>query len=87
VAVKTAYSRCGALSTHCTYTPHHGSPQYLFPVRRSVFRALEQRFPLYGEMYDLVKSVSPRPDLPGAESRRWFRTMGDEIKRSIFATP
>jgi hypothetical protein len=52
-----------------------------------VFRALEQRFPLYGEMYDLVKSVSPRPYLLGAESRRWFRTMGDEIKRSIFATP
>ena len=63
------------------------SPQYLFPVRRSVFRALEQRFPLYSEMEKLSAGAETRPFLLGAESRRWFRTMGPAIRRQVFATP
>lgn len=61
------------------------SPQYLFPVRRSVFRALEQRFPLYGDLEELSAGAETRPFLLGAGSRPWLRTIGADIKRQVFA--
>ena len=63
------------------------SPQYLFPVRRSVFRALEQRFPLYGDLEELSAGAETRPFLLGAGSRPWLWTIGADIRRQVFATP
>ena len=67
------------------------SPQYLFPLRRSVYDELTPRYPLYARMYELIgadagSSTEPRPFRLGADARHWLDTMGPVVKRQVFAT-
>ncbi len=69
-------------------TPEDDSPQYLMPVRRSVFKELEKRFPLYGEMYELVSGpATPRLFRIGPNSKDWLAAMKSQIRDEIFAAP
>jgi thiamine pyridinylase len=63
------------------------SPQYVFSVRRSVYKALAPRFPLYARMYELIggEGAEPRPFRLGADARHWLRAMGPVVKRQVFA--
>lgn len=59
------------------------SPQFLMPVRPSIFTALEQQDPMYGEMYRLVSEGKPVLFKINAQSRRWLAAMKDAIKAAI----
>ncbi len=65
-------------------------PQYVFPVRRSVYDELAPRYPLYRRMYELIgapagSSAEPQPFRLGAGMDRWLDTMGPVIKKHVFA--
>ncbi len=59
-------------------------PQYLLPTRHSVFRSLELAFPLYAEMYEMVKSDEAVLFRLGADGRAWLPAMKAVIYRLIF---
>src|SRR5262249_33820227 len=61
-------------------TKGYDAPQYLMPVRTSVFRQMEKDFPLYGRMYTLVKASSPRLFRMGPDSRPWLNSMKSKIR-------
>lgn len=72
------------------------APQYLFPVRRSVYDELAPRYPLYARMAELIGaapgsaatpggSAEPQPFRLGAEMDRWLDMMGPVIKKQVFA--
>ena len=63
------------------------APQYLMPVRRSVFEALQKTYPLYGEMYRLVTEGDPGLFRIGPDSRDWLAATKDQIRDRIFAAP
>lgn len=68
-------------------TSEDDDPQYLMPVRHSVFEELEPTFPLYGEMYRLVTEGRPELFRIGADSRDWLAAMKDRVRDEIFAAP
>ena len=56
-----------------SFGPYEGQgPQYLMPVRHSVFRELGARFPEYEEMYEMVQGIQPV-----------LFKMGDEVRNNI----
>ncbi|MEK8016817.1 MAG: thiamine pyridinylase [Candidatus Parabeggiatoa sp.] len=59
------------------------SPQYLMPVRRSVFSKL-WHYPLYRKMYRLVKNKNPRMFKIGDQSRQWLNHTKRAIQDKIF---
>jgi thiamine pyridinylase len=68
-------------------TGGYNYPQYLMPVRPSVFKALESSFPLYGKMYRMVNESSPNLFRISADSRIWLANMKKQIRVHIFAAP
>ena len=68
-------------------TPGHEDPQYLMPVRRSVFEELEKTFPLYGKMYRMVTEGHPGLFRIGPDSRDWLAATKSQIRDEIFAAP
>ena len=63
------------------------SPQYLMPVRDSVFQELGQSFPLYREMRQMVESVQPRLFRLGPSARSWLEGQKSAIRARIQAEP
>jgi thiamine pyridinylase len=61
------------------------SPQYLMPVRRSVFSKL-WHYPLYRKMYRFVKNQNPRMFKIGKQSRQWLNHTKSAIQDKIFDT-
>jgi thiamine pyridinylase len=59
------------------------SPQYLMPVRRSVFSKL-WNYPLYRKMYRLIKHKEPKMFKIGADSRIWLNQNKQAIQDKIF---
>jgi thiamine pyridinylase len=59
-------------------------PQYLMPVRRSVFKALGEKFPLYEKMYRMVMESNPHLFRIGTDSRGWLKALKGAIKEQIF---
>lgn len=65
-------------------TAKYNYPQYLMPVRRSVFKALGKKFPLYEKMYRMVTESNPHLFRIGADSRGWLKALKGAIKEQIF---
>lgn len=61
-------------------------PQYIMPVRHSVFAKLGAKFPLYVKMYDLVKQSDPKLFRIGPNSRDWLKSMKSKVRDEVFAT-
>ena len=62
-------------------------PQYLMPVRTSVFQQLGSQFPIYSKLYQMVSSVSPILFKLDANSKEWLQKMKPTIKNMIMADP
>ena len=62
-------------------------PQYLMPVRASVFRDLSRQFPLYRRMHGLVSSATPHLFRLGPTSRKWLTDMKKTIQEEIMQPP
>ncbi len=60
-------------------------PQYLMPVRHSVFKAMSASYPLYGEMYRMVADGRPGLFRIGPDARAWLEKLKGEIKSQIYA--
>lgn len=58
-------------------------PQYLMPVRTSVFQQLGAKFPQYKAMQALVQSLNPRFFRLGPNSRNWLKLNKDGIQQQI----
>jgi len=54
-------------------------PQYLMPVRPSVFDSLSQTYPKYEEMKNMVETSNATLFSLDANSRAWFDTMQEKI--------
>lgn len=61
----------------------HDSPQYLLPVRKSVFVNLQNEYPLYGRIYGLVQQSNPKTFQIGPTSKEWLKQNKDGIKEQI----
>ncbi|MDJ0601675.1 MAG: thiamine pyridinylase [Crocosphaera sp.] len=55
-------------------------PQYLMATRPSIFQTLERKFPLYGEMYQLIEDNDPVMFKLNSESRDWIASMKNIIR-------
>lgn len=62
-------------------------PQYLMPVRHSVFKTLSENFPLYEKMYQLVTQTNPKLFRLGNHAKEWLHKMKHTVKQTIFAEP
>lgn len=62
-------------------------PQYLMPVRHSVFKTLSAANATYKAMYDMVNGTSPILFNLGPESRAWSTAMRSNIVNMIKANP
>jgi len=69
--------------------PTTGSPcpQYLMPVRKTVFARMRRDFPLYGQMFEFVIRSDPRLFRLGVNSRPWLTAMKSRIKEQILSLP
>ncbi len=61
------------------------TPQYLIPMRTSVFATLKQRYSLYERIHRLMTNQSLRVFRMGTHSRSWLNTTKDAINQQIFA--
>ncbi len=61
----------------------HRSPQYLLPVRHSVFNKLAQQDELYGRLYAMVQTSEPSLFNFGANARAWTEAIKADISHSI----
>lgn len=60
-------------------------PQYLMPVRKSVFEALQENDRLYKQMYALVLNSNPRMFRMGPASRTWLKSVKSSIRQQILS--
>ncbi|MCG8420968.1 MAG: thiamine pyridinylase [Proteobacteria bacterium] len=68
-------------------SPDAPVPQYLMPVRKSVFQRLAAKFPLYGQMYTMATTVQPRLFRLGPGSRPWLEGTKSSIRAEVFEAP
>jgi len=61
------------------------NPQFLMPVRYSVFQSLGNEFSQYENMYRLVQSLNPKAFRLGTTSRPWLEGNKDSIRQQILA--
>lgn len=64
------------------------SPQYLMPVRESVFKELGKKYPIYNAMHTLLirEKMEPRMFTMGPDSRAWIEANKSAIQKAIFNT-
>jgi thiamine pyridinylase len=70
-----------------SFGPTQGAnyPQYLMPVRKSVFEALQTGDPLYQQMYALVSKSNPRMFRIGPASRMWLKITKGPIRQQVLS--
>jgi thiamine pyridinylase len=70
-----------------SFGPTQGAnyPQYLMPVRKSVFEGLQTGDSLYQQMYSLVQASNPRMFRIGSASRAWLKTVKSPIRQQILS--
>lgn len=68
-------------------TQGYDYPQYLMPVRTSVFAALRQNDPIYQRMYDLVSKSNPHMFRIGPNSKPWLSANKSGIRQKILSVP
>ena len=61
----------------------YDNPQYLLPVRKSVFVNLQKDYPLYKRIYELLLKSNPKTFHIGPSSREWLNQNKDGIKEQI----
>jgi thiamine pyridinylase len=66
-------------------SPAANYPQYLMPVRKSVFEALQRNDTLYRRMYNLVLNSNPRMFRIGSNSRTWLKSAKSPIRQQILS--
>lgn len=59
-------------------------PQYLMPVRVSVFNFLSLQFPKYREMKKVVMEADPTLFVLGENSKPWIESIKNQIKQSYY---
>jgi thiamine pyridinylase len=65
-------------------TKTYPAPQFLMPVRWSVFSRLMKQDPLYVQMFALAAENNPRLFRLGPDARLWIKNTKAAIKQSIF---
>lgn len=65
-------------------TPENNYPQYLMPVRHSVFYILGKEFPIYNKMYQMVIKCDPHLFRIGPDSKTWLKALKGDIKDQVF---
>lgn len=62
------------------------APQYLMPVRHSVFKHLSKDLPMYAKMYDIILKAEPQavPFRLGTNARTWLKLNKKIIKQKVF---
>jgi thiamine pyridinylase len=60
-------------------------PQYLMPVRNSVFEALQKNDRLYQQMYKLVSNSNPHMFRIGPDSRTWLKSTKSAIRQQLLS--
>lgn len=68
-------------------TEGYDYPQYLMPVRKSVFAALRQIDPIYQRMFDLVSKSNPHMFRIGPNSKPWLSANKAGIRQKILSVP
>jgi len=63
----------------------NGLPQYLMPVRTSVFQQLGTTYPVYKAMYNLILSLNPKFFRLGPTSRNWLNGNKNGIRQVILS--
>ena len=63
------------------------NPQYLMPVRQSVFNTLKSEWPMYAVMDSIVNSCSPNVFKLGSDSRTWLSDNKSQIRDTITTLP
>lgn len=58
----------------------NSSPQYLMAVRPSVFKALSEYFPIYNDMYSMVRDSNPIMFKLPSNSKQWLESMKKTIR-------
>lgn len=59
-------------------------PQYLLPVRRSVYQKLSNDFPVYKKLYELIsKEKNIHTFRIGSTSREWIESAKDKIRNNL----
>jgi thiamine pyridinylase len=63
-------------------------PQYLMPVRKSVFKELGKKYPIYRAMHVLLikEKIRPRMFTMGPDARGWLKANKRAIHEAIFNT-
>ena len=61
------------------------NPQYLMPVRQSVFEALGAQWPMYRKMDSIVTYSDPKPFRIGPDSREWLNKNKSAIREKIIS--
>jgi thiamine pyridinylase len=69
-------------------TKNNKSPQYLLPVRKSVFKELGKKYPIYKAMHELLirDKIRPRMFTIGPDARAWLKANKLAIHKAIFNT-
>ena len=60
-----------------------GNPQYLYPVRNSVFETLSATYPKYGRMWAIVQDLNPVAFRLGTDVRTWLADNKNGIQAQI----
>ncbi len=62
-------------------------PQYLMAARHSVFARLSMQFPLYRDLYNLVRESNPLMFKLGPDARDWLSKWKKPIVQQVRANP
>ena len=68
-------------------TEGYDYPQYLMPVRKSVFAGLRQIDPIYQRMFELVSKSNPHMFRIGPNSKPWLSANKSGIRQKILSVP
>jgi|GEM_PF-887710 len=61
------------------------NPQYLMPLRNSIFSTLASTLPQYGKMYSVVTTSNPKTLRLGLAARNWLKSNKDGIRQEILS--
>ncbi|MEM1329439.1 MAG: thiamine pyridinylase [Planctomycetota bacterium] len=62
-----------------------GTPQYLYPVRESVFSTLSAGYPKYARLWEIVQDLNPVAFRLGSDVRTWLSDNKSEIRSQILS--
>jgi thiamine pyridinylase len=73
--------------TQCFDSSGASVPQYLLPVRPTVYHVLGAKYPLYKDMYTMVQQVNPIFFNLGPDAKNWLSTIKLSMQSMVLANP